>query len=111
MQDLHNLSDALYNIKEKLSSQEYLEIMNMLKALTLPLDNTVEGLMSKYKLDQNIAKFIFDCFEDPTFSNVFCYIGGDVIPSHMIFHDLSSDEEWSPARSHPYATRSNTRGT
>ena len=63
MQDFHNLSDALYNIKEKLSSQEYVEIMNMLKALTLPLDNAVEGLMSKYKLDQNIAKFIFDCFE------------------------------------------------
>ena len=68
MQAFHNLSDALYNVKEKLSSQEYLEIMNMLKALTLPLDNTVEGLMSRYKLDQNIAKFIFDCFEDPTFS-------------------------------------------
>ena len=107
MQAFHDLSDALYTVKEKLSSQEYLEIMNMLKALTLPLDNTVEGLMSRYKLDQNIA---IDCFEDPTFSNVFCYVGGDVIPTHMIFSDTSSDEEWSPARSHPYATRSTTQG-
>ena len=37
--------------------------------------------------------------------HIFCFVG-EPIPAHLMFDAESSGEEWSPARSHPYATRS-----
>ena len=106
MEALQALSDALFAIKEKLTSGEYLEIMNLTAKLTQPKINP-ERLELDFRLEPCIASYIAECLNDPEYSNIFCFVG-EPIPAHLIFDAESSGEEWSPARSHPYATRSRT---
>ena len=105
---LHALADALFEVKGKLTDQKWLTINNILKMVAVPSHASLKGLRDIHHLDDEIALYIFNCLEDNSYSHFFAYVG-EIIPMSSIFPDTSSDEEWSPARSHPMITRSSAR--
>ena len=105
---LHKLSYLLFDVKQKMTDGEYKEIMETLRMVAVPSHTSLEGLRDVYHLDDQVALYIFSCLEDSSYSRFFAYVG-EIIPMSSIFPETSSDEEWSPARSHPMLTRSSAR--